>query len=262
MNPPRNDIRELFVSYFRQQLELYGPGYSISTRQLDTLKKALAARGKAAGSPVPAQSSSVWPATLDEFNQKIKNCTKCSLGHSRTEFVFGIGNRNADAMLIGEAPGAEEDRAGEPFVGLAGQLLTKMLSAINLNRDEVFIANILKCRPPNNRDPQPEEVEQCEPYLHHQIHLIQPRVILALGRISGQTLLKTGQSLAQLRGKLHSYRNIPMVVTYHPAALLRNPNWKYPAWDDLRYFHGIYQAVLNGKSPRSVAFKTEKRNPR
>lgn len=185
------------------------------------------------------------PASLVEYRQQIGDCKKCHLHQTRTKFVFGEGNPNADIMFIGEAPGAEEDQQGEPFVGAAGQLLTKILAAIDLTREEVYIANILKCRPPNNRDPQPLEVEHCEPYLINQIKLIRPRIICALGRISAQTLLKTKQSLSSLRGKIHTYQNIKLIVTYHPAALLRYPNYKRDTWEDMKMLRRIYQEELD-----------------
>ena len=172
---------------------------------------------------------------LQKYYEEIRNCTKCPLSRSRTNFVFGIGNSNADIMFVGEAPGKDEDEQGIPFVGRAGQLLNKMLQAIGLDRDEIFIANILKCRPPNNRDPLPEEVMQCEPHLKKQIELISPKVIVALGRIAGQVLLKRDrETLKSLRRTVHQYNNLPFIVTYHPAALLRNPNWKKEAWQDLK----------------------------
>jgi len=171
---------------------------------------------------------------LEAYYQKIKDCKNCRLGELRKNFVFGCGNPKADLMLIGEAPGYEEDLQGLPFVGAAGKLLTRMLHAIGLDRDMVYIANILKCRPPNNRDPLPDEVEQCEPYLKHQIELIKPKIILGLGRISGQTLLKRTDTLTVLRESEQRYLDIPLIVTYHPAALLRNPQWKEHAWQDLK----------------------------
>jgi len=149
-------------------------------------------------------------------------------------------------MVIGEGPGYEEDMQGEPFVGKAGQLLNKILQSVEFRREEVYIANIIKCRPPNNRDPLPEEIEQCEPYLWTQIELIKPKVILALGRIAGQTLLKTNQPLAVLRGKVHEVRGVKMVVTYHPAALLRNPQWKRPTWEDVQRLRRVYNEVTGG----------------
>lgn len=170
------------------------------------------------------------------LQQRVSACTQCDLSASRTQTVFGIGDQQADWMIIGEAPGAEEDRKGEPFVGRAGQLLTSMLRALGLRRDQVYIANILKCRPPNNRDPQAHEVEQCEAYLARQIALIQPRLILCVGRIAAQNLLKTTTPLSRLRGRPHVYgeRSTPVVVTYHPAYLLRTPIDKRKAWDDLQ----------------------------
>lgn len=191
-----------------------------------------------------------WSSTpsIDALNQQICTCMKCPLGAMRTNFVFGVGNPLAKVVVVGEAPGAEEDAQGKPFVGRAGQLLNKILEAINFKREDVFICNILKCRPPNNRDPLPEEVEQCEPYLWKQLELIHPMMILAVGRIAGQTLLKTTRGLGELRGTVHSYHGIPMMVTYHPAALLRNPNWKRPTWEDVRQFRKLYDERLQEAS--------------
>ena len=188
-----------------------------------------------------------WVAadSLTRLNEMICNCTKCALGHTRTNFVFGVGNPNAGLVLVGEAPGAEEDLQGEPFVGRAGQLLNKILEAINFKREEVYICNILKCRPPNNRDPQPEEIASCEPHLWKQLELIKPKIILCLGRIAAQVLLKTNDSLNNLRGKVHDYRGIKLMVTYHPAALLRNPNWKRPAWEDVQKVRKLYDEMKN-----------------
>jgi len=171
---------------------------------------------------------------IKEFYHAIRECQKCPLGQSRKNFVFGMGNPEAEIMFVGEAPGRDEDLQGLPFVGKAGQLLDKMLFAMQLQRDEVYIANVLKCRPPQNRDPQPDEVNECEPYLKKQIEMIKPSVIVALGRISAQVLLKTDEPLSRLRHRSHSYASIPFVVTYHPAALLRNPRFKADAWSDLK----------------------------
>ena len=188
-----------------------------------------------------------WAGTssLAELNSMICDCQKCSLGATRTKFVFGVGNPKAEIVLIGEAPGADEDAKGEPFVGRAGQLLNKILEAIHFKREEVYICNILKCRPPNNRDPQPEEVQQCEPYLWKQLEIIKPKIILCLGRISAQVLLKTTDSLTKLRENVHDYRGIPLLVTYHPAALLRNPNWKRPTWEDVQKLRKMYDELKN-----------------
>jgi uracil-DNA glycosylase family 4 len=167
----------------------------------------------------------------------VSQCQRCELHKTRTQTVFGVGNRQADLLIIGEAPGADEDRQGEPFVGRAGQLLNEMLKAIGLQRQQVYIANILKCRPPNNRDPKPEEAAECSQYLLRQIALIQPKVILALGRIAAQRLLKTDTALGRMRGKLHQHpeTGVPLIVTYHPAYLLRTPSDKRKAWEDLLF---------------------------
>jgi uracil-DNA glycosylase len=186
-----------------------------------------------------------WVGTdsLSSLNNEIHTCLKCPLGHTRTNFVFGVGNPNAEVMFVGEAPGADEDAQGEPFVGRAGKLLNKILEAVNLKREEVYICNILKCRPPNNRDPEPTEMETCTPHLYKQIELIKPKFIICLGRIAGQWLLQTKDTLTSLRGKIHDYNGVKMIVTYHPAALLRNPNWKYPAWEDMKMFRAEYDAM-------------------
>lgn len=172
----------------------------------------------------------------DALRACVSNCDHCSLKASRTQTVFGSGNPEASWMLIGEAPGKDEDLQGEPFVGQAGQLLTEMLRAVNLSRKEAFIANILKCRPPGNRDPLPDEVDRCSVYLERQISLVKPDIILAVGRIAAQNLLKTDNPLSQLRGKVHHYgvSRIPVVVIYHPAYLLRSLREKRKAWDDLQ----------------------------
>ncbi len=185
--------------------------------------------------------------TLTELKEAIQDCQKCSLSETRTHFVFGAGNDHANLILIGEAPGRDEDLQGEPFVGRAGQLLDKILAAIEFQRKDVFIGNILKCRPPNNRDPLPEEIAMCMPHLLKQIDIIQPKIILALGRIAAQTLLKTTTSLGQLRSETHAFRDIPLLVTYHPAALLRNPHWKRPVWEDVQRLRGLYDEIVGDK---------------
>ena len=174
-----------------------------------------------------------WAALQAEVAQ----CAACGLHKTRTQAVFGVGDRHAQWMIIGEAPGAEEDRRGEPFVGRAGQLLNAMLQAVGLRREEVFIANILKSRPPNNRDPRPEEVAACAPFLKRQVELVAPKVILALGRVAAQNLLDTDSRLGAMRGKVYKYSpaGIPVVVTYHPAYLLRTPRDKRKAWEDLQF---------------------------
>jgi len=179
-------------------------------------------------------------ATLDALVPIIDACRKCQLGHSRLHSVPGEGDPRAGMVVVGEAPGATEDETGRPFVGRAGQLLNDILKAIGLKREDVFICNVLKCRPPGNRDPEPLEVAACSPYLHRQLELLGPRVILAMGRPAAHALLGSNASLNELRGKLHRYRGIPTIVTYHPAALLRNPHWKRPTWDDVRIARRIY----------------------
>ena len=182
-------------------------------------------------SETPGTEESDWT----RLEREVPACTACALHKSRTQTVLGVGDRNADWLLVGEAPGAEEDRLGEPFVGQAGRLLDNMLAAIGLARGEnVYIANVLKCRPPDNRDPRPDEAGNCEPFLRRQIALIQPRVILAVGRIAAQNLLKCDTPIGKLRGRVHRYGDIPLVVTYHPAYLLRSPGEKRKSWDDLR----------------------------
>ena len=180
------------------------------------------------------------PNRLRVYKDKIKNCLKCDLGNSRKNFVFGSGDPSASLLIIGEAPGEQEDLSGEPFVGRAGKLLDKMLMAINRSRNnDVFICNVLKCRPPDNRDPKKEEINECEPYLINQIDLIAPKLIVALGRIAGKTLLGVEKSLKEMRGILHEYHTKPLIVTYHPAALLRNPNWKPEAWEDFKWIQKL-----------------------
>ena len=182
-----------------------------------------------------APEAEVAALDWEALASRVAACRACGLCETRTQTVFGVGNRNAELLVIGEAPGADEDREGEPFVGRAGQLLNRMLAAIGLPRQQVYIANILKCRPPGNRDPRPEEVLRCQPYLMRQIELIGPRLILAVGRISAQTLLGTNLPLGRLRGRWLELgpRSIPLRVTYHPAYLLRSPDQKARAWEDL-----------------------------
>ena len=186
-----------------------------------------------------------WQQLLEE----VRGCTRCPLHLTRTQGVLGVGPKRADWLVIGEAPGAEEDRRGEPFVGAAGQLLDAMLRAISLDRHtNVYIANVLKSRPPNNRDPRPEEVEACLPYLARQIALLQPKIMLAVGRIAAQNLLGTDAPLGRLRGRVHHFgeRQTPLVVTYHPAYLLRTPADKRKAWEDLKFARSVYQQLTQG----------------
>jgi DNA polymerase len=197
-----------------------------------------AARAAAPSAPRVAMGSVAdmdWPS----LRQAIATCQACKLCESRTQTVFGVGHPNAHWMIVGEAPGEQEDLKGEPFVGAAGQLLDAMLGALGLSRDEgpaerqVFIANTLKCRPPRNRNPEPDELARCEPFLRRQIELVQPRIILAMGRFALQLLLRSDEAVGRLRGRVHHYEGVPLIVTYHPAYLLRQPADKAKAWEDL-----------------------------
>jgi DNA polymerase len=194
--------------------------------------------------PLTADAEAQWASLRSE----IMSCTRCPLHATRTQGVVGVGYRQADWLVIGEAPGAEEDRRGEPFVGRAGQLLDAMLRAIGLSRNtNVYIANVLKSRPPGNRDPKPEEVAACLPYLMRQIALLQPRLILAVGRIAAQNLLSTDTPLGRLRGKVHYFGelNTPLIVTYHPAYLLRTPGDKRKAWEDLKFARSQFRQLTS-----------------
>jgi uracil-DNA glycosylase len=183
--------------------------------------------------------------SLKEIAEVVAGCRRCPLYATATNPVPGVGNPDADFMCVGEAPGANEDQQGEPFVGQAGQLLNKILAAIDLRREDVFIANVLKHRPPGNRNPMPDEVVACSPYLVRQIELVRPKVILALGTFAAQTLLETKLTIGKLRGQVHRYYGVPLIVTYHPAALLRNPSWKRPTWEDVQLARRILDRALS-----------------
>jgi uracil-DNA glycosylase family 4 len=203
------------------------------------------------GAPViPAHSREAFVAREDgadwaELRARVAACTRCALSASRTQTVFGVGNPHADWLIVGEAPGADEDRKGEPFVGRAGQLLNSMLHAIGLAREQVYIANVLKCRPPGNRDPNPTEAVECLPYLERQIALLKPKIMLAVGRIAAQNLLRTDKTLGALRQQVHRFgvSGVPLVVTYHPAYLLRTPTEKRKAWEDLKLARAVCSRV-------------------
>ena len=186
-----------------------------------------------------------FPEELAALKKEVSVCTQCVLHQTRTQTVFGVGNPQADWLIIGEAPGADEDKQGEPFVGRAGQLLNSMLLAMGLQREQVFIANILKCRPPNNRDPKPDEVVACESYLRQQIELIKPKIILTVGRIAAQNLLKLDTPIGKMRGNQYQYPDseLPVIVTYHPAYLLRSPREKRKVWEDLKAAMRIYKEL-------------------
>jgi uracil-DNA glycosylase family 4 len=182
-----------------------------------------------------------WP----ELRARVAACTRCGLSTTRTQTVFGVGNPQADWLIVGEAPGADEDRKGEPFVGRAGQLLNSMLHAVGLVREQVYIANVLKCRPPGNRDPAPTEAAECLPYLERQIALLKPKIMLAVGRIAAQNLLRTDKTLGSLRQQVHRFgiSQVPLVVTYHPGYLLRTPADKRKAWEDLKFAREVCSRV-------------------
>jgi len=181
-------------------------------------------------------------ALLDSLARQYADCQNCPLASGRINLVYGEGNPDARLMLIGEAPGDNENKTGRPFVGAAGQLLDKMLAAIQIKREEIYIANIVKCRPPENRNPSNEERLACMPYLIEQIGIIQPSIILVLGLVAAQSLLGSTESLGNLRQSEHTFMDIPLYVSYHPAALLRNPNWKRPAWEDLQKVQKVYES--------------------
>jgi uracil-DNA glycosylase family 4 len=198
-------------------------------------------------SKVPTPQSSILKLSWAELKASVSTCKACRLHSARTQTVFGVGDEQADWLFIGEGPGAEEDKRGEPFVGQAGKLLDNMLAAIGLKRGEnVYIANAVKCRPPGNRNPERDEIATCHPYLARQIELISPKLIVLLGRIAVQALLETEAALARLRGRLHDFRGIPVIVTYHPAYLLRNLPDKAKAWEDLCLAHRTMQRLLEG----------------
>jgi len=186
--------------------------------------------------------------SLEELYDRIHTCDKCPLGATRTNFVFGAGSDTADIVLIGEAPGADEDRQGEPFVGRAGQLLTKILSSIGLERSDVFICNVLKCRPPNNRTPEPSEIEQCKPYLYKQLELIGAPFHVALGLTAAETLLGRKLKMSSVRGKWFDFYGARLIVTYHPAALLRNPELKRDVWEDVKKLRQAYDEYLRSRT--------------
>jgi DNA polymerase len=236
-----NDVKR----YLMQQEDLFGNIIYSDAKDLASRKgKEKPPAGEEALEKLKSISEPwVGATTLEELDGMICTCLKCPLGSTRNKFVFGVGNPHADVVLIGEAPGAEEDAQGEPFVGRAGQLLNKILEAVGMTREEVYICNIIKCRPPENREPLPSEMETCVPYLWKQLELIKPKIILCLGRVSAQMLLKTNDGLNKLRGQVFDYQGSKVLITYHPAALLRNPGWKRPTWEDMQFFKKIYDEM-------------------
>ncbi len=199
----------------------------------------------APAAPVAEPDAAAKARLLAEMADEVAGCTACKLHGGRNLTVFGAGDADADLVFVGEGPGREEDRQGVPFVGPAGKLLDDILGAIRFARESIYICNILKCRPPNNRDPERDEVDACEPFLKRQLEIIRPRLICCLGRHAAMTLLQTRASLRSMRESIHFYQGVPVLVTYHPAALLRNPGWKRDTWDDVRRLRALYDALLS-----------------
>lgn len=223
-NIPSNTILEPIVEYQKEQVTL-SHSFDIFSTESDWFNS----------------------KTLSELEKKINKCTKCNLGNTRSKFVFGTGNPNAEIMFIGEAPGADEDLQGLPFVGRAGQLLTKLLKYVGIDREQIYICNILKCRPPNNRKPLPSEIELCKPYLLKQIELVKPKIIVALGATAIEGLLNIKKKMGELRGKILNFNKIPVIITYHPAALLRNPNWQEDFLNDLKLLFKNFPELMKKK---------------
>jgi DNA polymerase len=217
----------------------------------DDLPEVAGAPDETRENSVDAKVPSIATLDWDALSARVASCERCRLCEKRTNTVFGVGDRNADWMLIGEAPGENEDRQGEPFVGQAGKLLDNMLRALTLARDtNVYIANVIKCRPPGNRNPEPDEVARCEPYLQRQVALVKPKLIVALGRFAAQSLLKTDASISSLRGRVHEYEGVPVIVTYHPAYLLRSLPDKAKAWADLCLARDTWRKAAGGPASR------------
>jgi DNA polymerase len=212
---------------------------AIATRPGPVEQRTAAERAAGATAPGATTGELVQLGSLEELREVALGCPRCRLSETRTHVVFGEGSPTADLVIVGEAPGADEDRTGRPFVGRAGKLLDLLLASVGFPRQAVYICNVLKCRPPGNRNPQPEEIAACSPYLLRQIELIAPRAILAIGTFPAQTLLATSETIGRLRGRVHRFEGVPLVPTYHPAALLRNPSWVRPVWEDLQRLRAI-----------------------
>jgi len=253
----RFDIDEQIVAAARMKARATTTAPAASAGAATVLPVAPGLMAAAESAPAPAPAMGAGPAEPPEQARarkgkllaqldaaQVRGCTKCKLHTTRTQTVFGVGNPDAKVVFVGEAPGRDEDLQGEPFVGMAGQLLTKILAAIGFQRDDVYICNVLKCRPPNNRDPEADEVNACEPYLLRQLEIIQPKLICALGRHAAYSLLGSTSSLAKLREHVHDYHGIPCMVTYHPAALLRNPQWKRPTWEDVQRLRALHDRLV------------------
>ena len=261
--------KELLRAQIRDHLRLYSDLGVRWIRLPEAKKKAAASKQSRVNAPLPAaskagpsapqkiridtslfESAPAADESLDSIREDLKECRRCKLAPTRTNLVFGSGNPHADLMFVGEAPGADEDAQGLPFVGRAGQLLTKIIEAMGLRRDEVFICNILKCRPPGNRNPESDEIACCEPFLFRQIAAVKPKVICALGTFGAQTLLRTTEPISRLRGQLIDYRGAKLMATFHPAYLLRNPNEKRKVWEDMQiirdYLRSLHTSEKSG----------------
>ena len=242
-----SSIKKQIIEALKDQKEIFGDDlFEEKSRKTKIVSEKLETYAKEE-SLFPVEKAEWEKApTLKELEDLICNCKSCILHEGRNKFVFGSGNTDADVMVIGEGPGAEEDKQGLPFVGRAGKLLTDVLKAINFEREEVYIANIVKCRPPGNRTPLPDEMDTCLPYLKRQIELIKPVAILCLGLTAARGLLKKRDSLTNMRGKVFEFENIKVMVTYHTAALLRNPHWKRGCWEDVQKFRKLYDDLIDG----------------
>jgi uracil-DNA glycosylase len=240
-------LEALGVDVWKPRPRRSSPG--APTLPVEPVEPVVALSATSMAEPYPAAAAGgADDAAWEALRAQVSVCTLCELSRTRTQTVFGVGNRRAEVLVIGEAPGADEDRQGEPFVGRAGQLLNSMLRAMGHPRDTVYIANVLKCRPPGNREPRPTEVGCCLPYLQQQVDMIQPRLIVAVGRIAAQNLLATDTPLARLRGQLHRFgtRATPLIVTYHPAYLLRSPTEKRKSWVDLKFIRAELARARSG----------------
>ncbi len=241
-----NDPREEIIRTLEMQKEIFGDSLFSQREDFENKGRDVVKITKISEPSLgfSGEESFRSAQSIDELNSLICNCLKCPLGKGRNKFVFGTGDPQARVMVIGEGPGADEDAQGEPFVGRAGKLLTDILKAIKFERSEVFIANIVKCRPPGNRTPASEEIDECFPYLEKQIELINPKLILLLGATAVFGLLKKKESLGSFRGKVFYYGQAKVMVTYHPAALLRNPEWKRATWEDVQAFRKLYDEIF------------------
>lgn len=264
-----NGAREAasFGRYLRAREEIEGPGMFVGRGEKDRLLHRLQSLGSPAGdrrTRDPGSASASGPAGIERMAENgtpaeiealedlatvravAERCVRCPLHRTRKNVVFADGSPDARVMCVGEAPGANEDETGLPFVGRAGQLLDRLLLSVGFHREEVYICNVLKCRPPQNRNPQTDEIEQCSPFLRRQVALVRPEVVVAFGTFASRTLLEVRESLGRMRGRTHMYEGVPLIVTYHPAALLRNPNWTRPAWEDLQRVRHLLEEGRGG----------------